>query len=276
MRSALNVGLIGCGWLGIPLAQQLCNAGHKVFGSTTREAQVPILEAQGIRAGEYRWQTSSVPQWLQDAIASADIVVINIPPKRRDLAPEPFVAALQRLMAHCQNSPSKPYVVFVSTTSVFGVQVGNVDEDTPPCPNTPSGAAHAQLEAWLLNHVSNSCVVRLAGLIDDSRHPVTSIVRRDIFSNGNQVVNLVHKEDVIRGLLAIFEQRPCQHILHFCAPKHPTREAYYQYSATQKGLDFPIVIPDPEPLPHGKVVEAQKTQQLLGFEYRYPSPFMML
>ena len=38
-----KIGIIGCGWLGLPLAKELISNNHKVKGSTTTEEKLKIL-----------------------------------------------------------------------------------------------------------------------------------------------------------------------------------------------------------------------------------------
>ena len=45
-----TVAVLGCGWLGLPLAKALLAAGYQVAGTTTSPEQVPVLTAAGIEA----------------------------------------------------------------------------------------------------------------------------------------------------------------------------------------------------------------------------------
>ena len=40
-----NVGILGCGWLGTPLATSFLDVGFKVKGSTTSVEKIDTLEA---------------------------------------------------------------------------------------------------------------------------------------------------------------------------------------------------------------------------------------
>lgn len=274
-NSSLRVGVFGCGWLGQPLATKLIQSGYQVIGSTTRESQFEVLSALGITPVKLNLRQHPLAPQDYQSVSQLDVILINIPPKRRDLDALVFVSQVKQFIETLLMLSPQAYVIFVSTTSVFGKAAHEVDEHTPTCPNTPSGEAHVELEQYILKQ-PKSCVVRLAGLIDNDRHPITSIVKRETFNNGQQRVNLVHQDDVVTALHIIIMQQPSSVTLHLCAPEHPTREDYYQYAAQQRFLTFPNIIPDPKRMPHGKVVLTQKTQQLLGFEYQYKSPYDML
>ena len=45
-----KIGIIGCGWLGLPLAKEFVSNNYKVKGSTTTKEKLEILENEGIDA----------------------------------------------------------------------------------------------------------------------------------------------------------------------------------------------------------------------------------
>ncbi|MBT8238285.1 MAG: NAD(P)-binding domain-containing protein, partial [Croceitalea sp.] len=45
-----TIGIIGCGWLGKPLAKALLAENYKIKGSTTTKDKLKELEAEGINA----------------------------------------------------------------------------------------------------------------------------------------------------------------------------------------------------------------------------------
>jgi nucleoside-diphosphate-sugar epimerase len=272
------IGLIGCGWLGRPLAQQLIVSGHRVLGTTTRATGLSSLLAMDVEAIQWSLARQAYQDWLAassvamlDACRQCDWVVINIPPKRRDLKITYFMANLKALCSHVLNDNPHIRLIFVSTTSVFGEIEGDVDETTPVAPATPSAELHVNIENFLLQtYPTQTVVLRLGGLIGLDRHPVTSICRRESFIQGEQRVNLIHQADAIGILQAIFSSAPCGQILHGVAPAHPSRLAFYQRSAKRRGLIFPTVISS-ENQTLGKIVHAQKTQQMLGYTYQFPN-----
>lgn len=44
----MKISILGCGWLGLPLAKQLIKKGFSVKGSTTSEEKISILKTEGI------------------------------------------------------------------------------------------------------------------------------------------------------------------------------------------------------------------------------------
>gem|GEM_PF-4555050 len=44
-----TISIIGCGWLGLPLAEFLVQKGYLIKGSTTREEKLDQLKSKGIQ-----------------------------------------------------------------------------------------------------------------------------------------------------------------------------------------------------------------------------------
>ncbi|MGB5275232.1 MAG: NAD(P)-binding domain-containing protein [Flavobacteriaceae bacterium] len=45
-----RIGILGCGWLGLPLAESLLKKGYRIHGSTTSEEKIEMLQHKGIDA----------------------------------------------------------------------------------------------------------------------------------------------------------------------------------------------------------------------------------
>ena len=44
----MQVSILGCGWLGLPLAKALIGEGYTVKGSTTTPAKLNLLKEEGV------------------------------------------------------------------------------------------------------------------------------------------------------------------------------------------------------------------------------------
>ena len=49
-RTLHTISVLGCGWLGLPLAEYLMGKGYQVKGSTTNQSKLSLLENKGITA----------------------------------------------------------------------------------------------------------------------------------------------------------------------------------------------------------------------------------
>jgi len=122
------ISILGCGWLGLPLAKQLIKNGHTVKGSTTSDQKLAKLKEKGILP----FLINLNPE-LQctdcDEFWQSDVLVLNIPPGRRrtdivEFHTQQIVSVIDRV----KTSPIS-FVVFVSSTSVYPEKPGIVEEE---------------------------------------------------------------------------------------------------------------------------------------------------
>lgn len=260
-----SISILGLGWLGLPLALTLKQSGYEILGSCRTDDKKRQLDNQGISAWIYHLGQTAPP-----ALSTADWVVLNIPPGRKNLDPTRFFAHMRQLSDDILDGPCQ-HLLFISTTSVYGDLEGVVTEDTQPRPNTESGKVHWQLEQHLLN-TGRASILRLAGLVGPRRHPLKYLAGRQL-DHGQQAVNLIHLDDVIRAIIAMMHPRHVGQVYHLAATEHPARNDFYTWAAQHAGL--------PEPLfgnhdgQTGKVVDPSKTLDALGLALKYPSPYQM-
>ena len=96
-----KISILGCGWLGKPLAISLINEGYAVKGSTTSEEKLELLEMNGIEP--YIVDITDFEEY--DSFLNADILIIAITSKDVD--------GFENLIAQIQESPIQK-VIFIS------------------------------------------------------------------------------------------------------------------------------------------------------------------
>lgn len=262
-----NISICGCGWLGQPLAYQLLRQGHRVLGTCRNEHKQQKLSADGIETWLFQ-----LGEPVADAVAGADICVLNIPPNRKTIEPVSFVRSVKKLAKQFLDKGCQK-ILFISTTSVYGDNQVRVDEQTAPAPSTASGSAHMEIEQYLLS-TGKASILRLAGLIGPNRHPVKYLAGRSL-DNGHQRVNLVHIEDVLKGIIAIIEGNHWGQVFHLSATEHPTRRDFYCHAAEQAALAPPVFTADEVNSGPGKEIDANATLRQLGISLNYPDPMQM-
>ena len=78
-----KIGIIGCGWLGLPLAKSLISNNYKVKGSTTRKNKLTVLKKEGIDPFLIEITDNSISESISSFLKGLDILIINIPPRIR-------------------------------------------------------------------------------------------------------------------------------------------------------------------------------------------------
>ena len=143
-----QISILGCGWLGFPLAKSLLQKGYMVSGSTTSVEKISVLENAGITPFLIELSDVTIEGELDSFMKNSEILIIDIPPKLRGNSSENFVGKIQNLIPFIENSSVKK-VLFVSSTSVYSDDNKTITEETIPNPDTESGKQLLEAEQLL-------------------------------------------------------------------------------------------------------------------------------
>ncbi len=230
---------MGCGWLGLPLAKSLILDGFKVHGSTTSEEKLKVLKKEGIVPFLISFSEDTIKGDISDFLKDVELLIINIPPKLRGANKQSYVKKIELLYGQLKKSTINK-IIFISSTSVYGDIVGRVTEETIPKPVTESGKQLLAAEQlFSQDNDLKTTIIRFGGLIGPNRHPITMLSGRKKLSNGNAVVNLIHLDDCIRIIHAVFKNSWWNELINGVHPNHPTKRKYYTAEATKRNLQAP-------------------------------------
>ena len=264
-----RISILGCGWLGFPLAQRFVTNNHFVRGSTTTKEKIPMLEESGIEP----YFLMLDPRLSGDDITSffdVDTVILNIPPPRVDNFITTMQQQAEELISYINASPVKR-LVMVSSTGVYGFKNQNADEEDPHIPETEKGKGLVAMERMLIEHLNATvAVVRMAGLIGPGRHPGRFMAGRDVQGNGEEPVNLIHLEDAIGVVDALLQKPELSGVFNACAQEHPTRKEVYQSAARSLGFE-PPVFSDESPRPWKRII-SKKIRKATGYDFKFDNP----
>ena len=56
----IKISILGCGWLGLPLAKKLIENGYEVKGSTTSESKLELLKNAGISPYQIKMEENEI------------------------------------------------------------------------------------------------------------------------------------------------------------------------------------------------------------------------
>lgn len=272
--SEKKISILGCGWLGLPLARFLAGEGYAVKGSTTSEAKITKMKEAGVEPFRI-----AIDESIEGDIASfldSEILVVNIPPKRREDVVEYHVGQISLLIDALADSPVK-HVLFVSSTSVYPASGGEVvesDAADPDAADSPAGRALMYVEEMLRSELSfSTTVVRFGGLIGPGRNPAEFIQRMTEIANPAQPVNLIHLDDCVHIIAEIIRQEAWGEVFNACAPLHPTRGELYAAAAESHGL---TALPEEAASDsHFKIVNSDWIVKKLGYKFLHPDPLAM-
>lgn len=257
-----KISLLGCGWLGLPLARKFIENGYSVKGSTTSEDKIDILKNIGITPFRIHLSADGIDGNITDFLAS-EILIIDIPPKKDEGA---FAEKIKNLLPIAEQSPVKK-ILFIGSISVYGDIVGSVDENTTPSPESGNGRQLLEAEKLLRENPNfKTTVLRFGGLIGEDRHPVKhlSVKQND---NPDARVNLIHLDDCIGIIQKIIALEKWGETYNAVSPFHPTRREYYSRKAVEMNLPVPAFSTGGN---EGKIVRADKVIHALGYVFEKP------
>lgn len=261
-----QISILGCGWLGFPLAKNLLANKFQVKGSTTSEEKLSVLKTAGIEPFLISLSEDKIDGNVNDFLNASEILIIDIPPKLRKAASESFVGKIQNLIPFIEQASVKN-VIFISSTSVYGEENSVVTEESPTNPDTESGKQLVVCENMLQNNSHfKATVVRFGGLIGEDRHPIYSLAGKKNLENGNKPINFIDQQDCIGILLKIIETNSWNETFNAVAPFHPDRKSYY----TQKAIEFKLVPPEflKDNSSGGKTISSDKIKHILGYNFK--------
>lgn len=263
-----TVSIIGCGWLGIPLAERLLNTGYTVKGSTTSAEKLLLLRQKGIDT--YLLQLNPEPVGNLSSLVQADVLIIDIPPKLSRLGNDFHPKQLDFILKAVRNSTVQ-HVIYISSTSVYPElkQVALEQDITTPEASAAPGLVMAEQLVQQLSSGQRTTVLRCGGLMGYDRIPGKYVAGKTVDS-GAVPVNYLHRDDAIGVLLEIIAQQTGG-IFNAVAPEHPAREAIYRKSCADFGYQLPSFIVPETAVPY-KTVSVEKLKQAINYTFCYPDP----
>lgn len=273
-----DVSILGCGWMGRPLAQRLADQDVHVRGSTTTPEKIDALRQDGIEPYPLVLDPDLSGEDLSSFFRSP-ILVLNVPPPRGvDDVRSYHRHQIDALRAAAADGDVE-WILFASSTGVYpNVERTVTEADQPPgrpdaLPGSRrrSGEALLDVEGRLMDDDRfATTVVRFGGLYGDDRHPGRFLAGRTNVSRPEAPVNLIHQDDCVALLLTLLEQDVRDDVFNACADAHPTRRVIYTRAAEVLGLDPPTF--DESDNTTGKVVDNQKVKTQTGYQFHHPDP----
>ena len=260
-----QISILGCGWLGLPLAKSLLEKGFSVKGSTTSWDKIPILNNAGIEAFQIQLSETEIKGEINLFLSNSEILIVDIPPKLRSISSENFVKKVQNLIPFIKKS-SVQKVIFISSTSVYADDNSVITEETIPNPNTESGKQLLEAEKLLQkNKAFQTTILRFGGLIGEDRHPIHFLAGRQNLENAEAPINLIHQTDCIGIIEKIIELDCWNDTFNAVATFHPIRKEYY----TQKAIELKLPLPEfAETTSFGKIINTNKVQEELNYKFK--------
>jgi nucleoside-diphosphate-sugar epimerase len=133
-----SISILGCGWLGKPLAEHFIGKKWRVLASTTSTEKIDVLEKSGIEAFQIVADGRSelnTPEFFE-----SEILVINVPPVRSPDIEQLYPVQTKQII-NAANQGKVRKLIFIGSTSVYAAQNQVADEMDKSSPDKASGKA---------------------------------------------------------------------------------------------------------------------------------------
>lgn len=262
MEEKLNIGIIGCGWLGLKAAQKLGALTPYISCITSSKERIKELTDEGVTPTFLDLNDnddSSLFDWLE----YKDVVLVSISPSKLNN----YTTVISKI-GKMLNGEQK--MVFVSSTSVYDNKYTVVDELSSLSPSKRSGSTLIDTEKALYKTLQKRLtILRMAGLVGGDRQPINYLAGKKNVKGRKHPINFIHQEDAAQLICHVLNYQIFGQIINGVAGQHPTKEKYYPFVA--EVFNLPSVDFDLSDLSQGKIVSNYKSIQL-GMVYRYNHP----
>ena len=215
-----GVLIVGCGFTGCVLAQQLAFVGRAVYGTSRGERGVSVIRTRGAGA-----VLMTAPDFrpLRRIRGKVRALVTMMPPQMTgDGGYVDHTAALLDAV----KGWGLEAVVYVSSTSVYGDKGGAVvNEHTPCTPDSPRGRARLAIEQQVLTSGLPAMVVRPAGIYGRLRSQLDRLARgrTRLVDGGKSYTNRIHVKDLATIIEAACD-RGTPGSVYLGADRHPATQ----------------------------------------------------
>ena len=255
LKETRTISILGCGWLGEPLAHVLLKRGFKIKGSTTSKEKLNRFNEKGIKP--YLISLDDDISDLSDFL-DCDILIISITSKN----PNGFAQLKQKI-----ESSRVKKVLFFSSTSVYPLPNDWVTENTPVL-DTPLSTIETLLKS---TDQYETTIMRFAGLIAEDRHPGNFFRNGKVIKDPENFVNMIHRDDCIGIIEGLILHDIWGDVYNACADAHPSKREYYgklireyrgEEAVFEEGNFF-----------EWKKVSNAKIKSVLNYLFKYPDIF---
>lgn len=231
--------------MGHRVARKWRDAGSPVTVVTRSEERAARLHAEGfeVRVGDIMQPERLGP------LAGFTSVLYAVGFDRSSGLPmrDVYIKGLRGVLNRFAEPPER--FLYVSSTGVYGDQLGRLDEQSPCRPTREGGEVSLAAEEVLAQHPvgRRRIVLRLAGIYGPGRLPrrAALLARRPIEAAPDGWLNLIHVDDVTQVVLAA-EHRAEPPALYVVADGSPVpRVQYYEHAAALLGAPPPVFSTEP-------------------------------
>ena len=267
-----NILIVGCGSIGLQLAEELIAKGHSVTGF---KRTTPTSALSGIN---FFAVDITLKDQLKKLPTDFDVVYFIVSPDGRN--PDSYKAVyelgINNLLGIFEQAAANPQWIMVSSTSVYGQTQGEwVDEDSLAEPENLTSRYIRQAEQRLTSISPQNIVVRFSGIYGPGREYLIRMAQQGgaVQQDPPYYTNRIHQADCVSVLVYVLEQSLAGRVLqpYYVASDNDPAPLWevMLWMAERLGCEPPAVKAFDNTAQSHKRCNNQRLKAL-GYEFKYP------
>lgn len=274
--------IIGCGYVGLPLAVELSRQGHEVTGlgrgqraeTALKEHKVQLLIGD-VSKPETLANLPSAYDWVVNCASSSGGGEADY----RDV----YLHGTHNLIKWLSSTPPCKFV-YTSSTSVYGQTDGSVvTEKSPTEPTTATSKILIETEQLLFAAATRdkfpAVILRVAGIYGPGRgYWFKQFLKGEamIEGTGERILNMIHRDDVVGAIAAALTHGKPGEVYNAADNEPVSQIAYFRWLSKTLRLPMPPFGPeDRQSLRKrgitNKKVSNSRLRTELHYRFRYPT-----
>lgn len=268
--NSMKILIIGAGWLGFPLANQLLAHGHSVTISRTNHTR---LESIPSHAHDAIIVDLNLPNTLSNIPDDTDIIIGCFPPGFRKGNGARYAEQWTLLSQYAASKPIKK-LIMVSSTTVYPTKPELMREESATYELASTGPLFSEnakimlkAEQSVIDSSIDYAIIRCSGLFGPDRHPSRFVSKLKQVSR-SAPANMLHLDDAI-NILEFSINHIVNDTVNATTPNSIDKALFYksacQSARAMEASAFPPIVDIPD-----KEVSSDKLIAL-GYTFTYSS-----
>ena len=250
------ITIIGAGWLGRPLCLSFLAQGFEILATTAHDKSAEFA-LDGIPYTSIDVATQFIP----DKIINSDVLIYLIPP-----------LGVSHVKKFFDQIPADKKIIFASSTSVYGKNMNEVDEDSELFDCSTGSPILFETENYLRKRFSNATILRFGGLYGDKRHPVFFLKGKEEVTGAHELTHLVERTECIDAITSVLKKGFWGQTFNIVSDLRMPKKEYYVMMAEKFNLTPPKYNFYERSFKETNIKNT-KSKILLGMKYSDPSEF---
>jgi len=276
----MRVLIVGCGYVGLPLASKLVQEGHEVFGMRRSGEGNELLSNEGVTPLNL---DVTKPADLQRLPIPFDWVINTVSSTQggADAYRAVYLQGTANLIEAFKEHPPRRYI-YTSSTSVYGQIDGSpVKETSPTLPPSDTSRILLETEELLLkaHRASNfpAIILRVAGIYGPDRSHYLQQYLKDearITGKGDHMINMIHRDDLVGIILAALRSGRPGEIYNVVDDEPIAQIHFFRWLSETLGKPMPPHATEEEKRKRGltnKRVQNRRVKMELGYQFKHPT-----